>query len=72
VQSYREYMQQFVLMNHLDVWYFHLDLEGILAMARGMTGTKVIRKDARRYSERDYAALLAAIKKGRVQAQIGV
>jgi uncharacterized protein (DUF2252 family) len=52
VQSYREHMQQFALMNHLDVWYFHLDLEGILAMARGMTGTKVIRKYARRDAER--------------------
>jgi uncharacterized protein (DUF2252 family) len=52
VQSYREHMQRFALMHHLDVWYFHLDLEGILAMARGMAGTKVIRKHARRDAER--------------------
>src|SRR5438128_12302729 len=40
LQSYRENMQQFALMNHLDVWYFHLDVEGILAMARGMAVRK--------------------------------
>ncbi len=44
VQSYREHMQQFALMNHLDVWYYHLDVEAILALARGMAGTKRIQK----------------------------
>ena len=33
VQRYRESMQQFALMNHLDVWYYHIDVETILAMA---------------------------------------
>src|SRR6266700_7014978 len=42
--SYREHMQQFALMNHLDVWYYHLDVEAILALARGMAGTKRIQK----------------------------
>ena len=46
VQSYREHMQQFALMNHLDVWYYHLDVEAILAMARGMAGTKRVQKRA--------------------------
>ena len=34
MQFYREYMQQFALMNHLDVWYYHLDVETILTMVR--------------------------------------
>ena len=38
VQRYRESMQQFALMNHLDVWYYHIELETILAMLRGMGG----------------------------------
>ena len=33
VQRYRESMQQFALMNHLDVWYYHIDVETMLAMA---------------------------------------
>src|SRR6266705_1256056 len=44
LQSYSEHMQQFALMNHLDVWYYHLDVEAILALARGMAGTKRIQK----------------------------
>ncbi len=44
MQSYREQMQQFALMNHLDVWYFHLDVEAILAMVRGMAGAKRLQK----------------------------
>src|SRR5438132_13851529 len=51
LQSYRENMQQFALMNHLDVWYFHLDVEGILAMARGMAGRKELQKRVERASE---------------------
>src|SRR5258707_3644897 len=52
LQSYRENMQQFALMNHLDCWYFHLDVEGILAMARGMAGRKELQKRVERASER--------------------
>ena len=52
LQSYRENMQQFALMNHLDVWYFHLDVEGMLAMARGMAGRKELQKRVERASER--------------------
>src|SRR5260370_36056159 len=52
LQSYRENMQQFALMNHLDVWYFHLDVEGILALARGMAGRKELQKRVERASER--------------------
>src|SRR3989440_22414 len=44
VQRYRESMQQFALMNHLDVWYYHIDVETILAMARGMAGAKRLQK----------------------------
>ena len=44
MQSYREHMQQFALMNHLDVWYYHIDVEAILAMARGMAGAKGVQK----------------------------
>ena len=46
VQRYRESMQQFALINHLDVWYYHIDVETILAMLRGMSGagTKELKK----------------------------
>src|SRR5437899_6871283 len=37
-------MQQFALMNHLDVWYYHIDVETILAMLRGMQGAKRMQK----------------------------
>src|SRR5438046_7686096 len=37
-------MQQLALMNHLDVWYHHIDVETILAMARGMAGAKRLQK----------------------------
>jgi uncharacterized protein (DUF2252 family) len=52
VQSYREHMQQFALMNHLDVWHFHLDVEAILAMVRGMKGGKKLQKRVEQASER--------------------
>jgi uncharacterized protein (DUF2252 family) len=52
VQRYRESMQRFALMNHLDVWYFHLDVESILAMARGMAGRKELQKRVERASAR--------------------
>jgi uncharacterized protein (DUF2252 family) len=39
-------------MNHLDVWYYHLDVEAILAMARGMAGAKELQKRVERASER--------------------
>jgi uncharacterized protein (DUF2252 family) len=52
VQSYREHMQQFALMHHLDVWYFHLDVETILAMARGLAGGKELHKRVERTSKR--------------------
>src|SRR5260370_30654231 len=43
-------MQQFALMNHLDVWYFHLDVEAILAMVRGIAGSKEFQKRIERAS----------------------
>jgi uncharacterized protein (DUF2252 family) len=52
MQSYREYMQQFALMNHLDVWYFHLDVETILAMARRKEGRKAVLRASARASNR--------------------
>jgi uncharacterized protein (DUF2252 family) len=44
MQSYRENMQRFALMNHLDVWYYHIDVETILAIVRGMAGGKRLEK----------------------------
>ena len=52
VQRYRESMQQFALMNHLDVWYYHIDEEAMLAMARGMAGRKQLAKRVERGSAR--------------------
>ena len=33
IRRYREQMQQFAEMNHLDVWYFHIDVETLIAQA---------------------------------------
>src|SRR6516162_82521 len=52
VQEYRERMQQFALMNHLDVWYYHLDMETILAMARLKEGRKAVLRAPERASRR--------------------
>ncbi len=52
VQRYRESMQQFALMNHLDVWYYHLDVDAILAMARGLANAKEFQKRIERASVR--------------------
>ncbi|MGZ3628333.1 MAG: DUF2252 domain-containing protein [Ktedonobacteraceae bacterium] len=52
IQRYRESMQQFALMNHLDVWYFHLDVEGILAMARVKENKKALLRISERASKR--------------------
>ncbi len=30
--------------NNIDVWYYHIDVEGILAMVRGMAGAKRLQK----------------------------
>src|SRR5215469_9050287 len=52
MQYYREYMQQFALMPHLDLWYYSLDVEGMLAMAGSMASRKKIQKDVKRYSQK--------------------
>jgi uncharacterized protein (DUF2252 family) len=52
MQRYRESMQQFAQMNHLDVWYFHLDVETLLAMARGKEGRKAVLRASSRASKR--------------------
>ncbi len=52
MQRYRESMQQFALMNHLDVWYYHLDAEGILAMARVKENKKAVLRMSERASKR--------------------
>jgi uncharacterized protein (DUF2252 family) len=52
MQRYRESMQQFAQMNHLDVWYYHIDVETMLAMARGMAGRKELEKRVERGSAR--------------------
>jgi uncharacterized protein (DUF2252 family) len=33
IRRYREQMQQFAEMNHLDVWYFHIDVETLITQA---------------------------------------
>src|SRR5260370_33981109 len=43
-------MQQFALMNHLDVWVFQLDVEAIRAMVRGIAGSKEFQKRIERAS----------------------
>ena len=52
MQFYREYMQQFALMNHLDVWYYHLDVETILAMVRRREEKKLVERASERASKR--------------------
>ena len=34
MQRYREQMQQFAEMNHLDVWYYHIEVEAMIALTR--------------------------------------
>src|SRR5260370_384078 len=45
-------MEQFALMNPLDVWYYRSDVETILAMLRGMAGGKKIEKRVEEASAR--------------------
>ncbi len=52
MQSYRERMQQFALMHHLDVWYFHIDVETMLAMARGKALQNRVERASARASKR--------------------
>jgi uncharacterized protein (DUF2252 family) len=52
MQAYREQMQQFAAMNHLDVWYFHFDVEGLLAMARVKANKKALVRASARASKR--------------------
>jgi uncharacterized protein (DUF2252 family) len=52
MQFYREYMQQFALMNRLDVWYYHLDVETILAMVRRREEKKLVERASERASKR--------------------
>ena len=52
VQQYRESMQQFALMNHLDVWYYHLDVETIMAMARVKENRRALQRASERASKR--------------------
>ena len=34
IRRYREQMQQFAEMNHLDIWYFHIEVEILIELAR--------------------------------------
>jgi uncharacterized protein (DUF2252 family) len=52
MQEYRERMQQFAQMNHLDVWYFHLDVETILSMVRRKEGRKTVLRASAQASKR--------------------
>jgi len=52
MQRYREFMQQFAQMSHLDVWYFHLDVETIMAMARNKAGQKQVERASERACKR--------------------
>ncbi len=52
MQRYRENMQQFAQMNHLDVWYFHLDVEAILAMVRNKDIQKRVLHSSEKASKR--------------------
>jgi uncharacterized protein (DUF2252 family) len=47
MQRYREQMQQFAEMSHLDVWYFHIDVQTLIALAHG----KKLKRDLERASE---------------------
>ncbi len=48
MQRYREQMGQFAEMNYLDVWYSHIDVETLIALARG----KKLKQGLERASER--------------------
>ena len=48
LQYYREHMQQFAGMHHLELWYYNLDMENIEAMLGGMAGKKKLQKYLKR------------------------
>ena len=48
LQYYREHMYQFAMINHLDLWYYHLDAGNIEAMLSGMKGSKKLQKQLER------------------------
>jgi uncharacterized protein (DUF2252 family) len=52
MQRYRENIQQFALMNHLDVWYYHLDVDAIMAMARVKENRKALLRASEKASKR--------------------
>jgi Uncharacterized protein conserved in bacteria (DUF2252) len=47
MRRYREQMQQFAEMNHLDVWYFHIDVETLIELTR----SKKVKQGLERASE---------------------
>jgi uncharacterized protein (DUF2252 family) len=51
MQSYRESMQRFAIMHHLDVWYFHINVESMLSLTRGKE-RKLFEKWSERASKR--------------------
>jgi uncharacterized protein (DUF2252 family) len=52
IQSYRENMQRFALMNHMDVWYFRADVESLVAMVHGAKLHKRIEQASAKASKR--------------------
>jgi uncharacterized protein (DUF2252 family) len=51
LRYYREYMQRLAHMSHLDVWYYHLDVDSIHAMVSSMQGSKQIQKNVKKYEK---------------------
>ena len=52
IQSYRENMQRFALMNHMDTWYFRADVESLVALVRGAKIHKRVEQVATRAATR--------------------
>ena len=52
MQRYREQMWQFAAMNHLDVWYAHIDVEALIALARSKKLKQGLKRASARASKR--------------------
>ena len=52
MQRYRESMGQLAQMNHLDVWYYHIDVETLIALTRGKRLKQRMERESERASKR--------------------
>ena len=52
MRRYRQQMQQFAEMNHLDVWYFHIDVETLIELTRRKKAKQGLERASEQASKR--------------------